>query len=235
MFSIICVYNKIDTLEKYLLKSLKNQSIDYELILLDNTYGKFSSAAEALNYGGCKANGQYLMFIHQDFQLSSKTWLEELKNYLDNLKDFGAAGIAGKHDKNLVSNIKNGIPPILAGYQITEPEEVMTVDECLVLTTNRLFEKINFDEVICDNWHLYGADYCLSVKKAGFKVYVLPMDGYHVSKGDSFTEETYYPILKKILKKYKNDYKWIYATTGNWSTVYPLSMQILYKKARGWI
>ena len=52
MLSIICVYNNRDILEKYLLNSLKVQSIEYELILIDNTSGKFNSAAKALNYGG---------------------------------------------------------------------------------------------------------------------------------------------------------------------------------------
>ena len=230
MISIICVYNNKDTLEKYLLKSLEDQSIKYELILLDNTTGKYDSAAEALNDGGSKANGQYLMFIHQDFVLSSNNWLEEVENTLNSLEDFGAAGVAGKYDRNCISNIKTGIPPILAGpIQITKPEEVMTVDECVILTPKNVFEEIQFDEVVCDNWHLYSADYCLTSKKAGYKVYVLPMDGYHVSAGDSFSAETYYPTLKKFVKKYKNDYKWIYTTSGSWSTFYPLSMQMFYR------
>ena len=172
------------------------------------------------------------MFIHQDFVLKSNNWLEEVENILSSLEAFGVAGVAGKYDRNCISNIKTGIPPILSGpIQITEPEEVMTVDECVILTPKDVFENIQFDEVLCDNWHLYSADYCLTLKKAGFKVYVIPMEGYHVSAGDSFTAETYYPILKKFLKKYKNDYKWIYTTTGTWSTIYPLIMQIFYQKS----
>jgi hypothetical protein len=231
MLSIICVYDNKDILEKCLLNSLRIQSNEYELILLNNTTGEFNSAAKALNFGGKKSKGKYLMFIHQDFMFDSTTWLEEIENTLNNLDNFGVAGVAGKYDRNCISNIKTGIPPIFAGpIQITKPIEVQTIDECVILTSKKLFNDIKFDEVTCDDWHLYAADYCLTVKKAGFKVYVLPMDGYHVSAGDSFSSKTYYPILKKFVKKYKNEYKWIYTTTGSWSTIYPLSMQILYQK-----
>ena len=231
MLSIICVYNDRDILEKCLLNSLKVQSIEYELILIDNTSGKFDSAANALNFGGKKSGEKFLMFIHQDFKFNSTTWLEEIENNLNDLDNFGVAGVAGKYDRNCISNIKTGFPPVYAGpIQITEPKEVQTIDECVILTSKKLFKDIQFDDILCDDWHLYAADYCLTVKKAGFKVYVLPIDGYHVSAGDSFSAETYYPILKKFVKKYKNDYTWIYTTTGSWSTIYPVSMQILYQQ-----
>ncbi len=230
MFSIICVYNKLKFLEKYLLKSLKDQSIDYELILLDNTLGKFYSAAEALNSGSKKAKGQYLMFVHQDFELNSKTWLEEAESIINTLNDFGVAGVAGKFSRKCISNIKEGSPPTAAGkIQITKPEEVQTIDECVIITPKDLFMEIPFDEVTCDNWHLYGTDYCLTVKKEGYKVYVLPMDGYHASSGSSFLEKNYYSTLRKLVEKHKNEYKWIYTTTGSWSTRIPISLQIFYQ------
>ena len=82
MISVICVYNNKEILNKYLLKSLKIQTETHELILLDNIGGKFKSASEALNYGGKKAKGDYLMFVHQDVDLCSKTWLENVESIL---------------------------------------------------------------------------------------------------------------------------------------------------------
>ena len=231
MLSIICVYNNRDILEKCLLNSLKVQSIEYELILIDNTSGEFNSAAKALNFGGKKSKGKYLMFIHQDFKFDSTTWLEDIENYLNNLDNFGVAGVAGKKSRKCISNIKEGVPPVLAGsIQITVPEEVLTIDECLIIIHNKLFNIMQFDEICCDDWHLYASDYCLTVKKAGYKVYVLPMDGYHASTGNSFSGETYYPILRKLMKKHKNNYKTIFTTTGSWSTRIPLNVQIFFQK-----
>ena len=71
MISIICVFNDKKVLNECLLESLKNQTANYELILIDNTNRKFKSASEALNYGAKKAKGNYLMFVHQDMFLCS--------------------------------------------------------------------------------------------------------------------------------------------------------------------
>ncbi len=236
MLSIICVYNDRAVLEKCLLDSLKVQNKEYELILINNTSGKFDSAAKVLNYGAKKSKEKYLMFIHQDFKFDSITWLEEIENYLNNLDDFGVAGVAGKKSRKCISNIKEGVPPVFAGsIQITVPEEAMTIDECVIITPKKLFNITQFDEVCCDDWHLYATDYCLTVKKGGFKVYVLPMEGYHKSPGKSFSAETYYPILKKLVKKHKNDYKTIFTTTGSWNTRIPINIQIFFQKTYYWL
>lgn len=231
MISIISVFDDKTLLESYLLKSLKNQSMDYELVLLDNSNDKFISASEALNYGGYKAKGDYLMFVHQDFGFDSDKWLKDLVEILDKLENLGVAGVAGRYDRNTISNIKTGITPEFAGsIQIKEPIKVQTIDECLFIVPKELFEKIQFDEDTCDNWHLYATDYCLSAQKAGYDVYVLPLGGYHASPGFSFSEDEYYSILKKLVKKHKADYRWIHTTTGSWSTIFPLFLQIAYQK-----
>lgn len=236
MISIICVYNNEDSLENYLLNSLKAQNIDHELILLDNSDGRFKSAAEALNYGGNRANSDYLMFVHQDFQLDSGKWIKEAGEIMENLDNVGVAGVAGKYDRNMISNITTGVPPVLAGpIQIKEPRKVQTLDECLVIIPKKVFDEIHFDEFVCDNWHLYATDFCLSAQKAGYDVYVIPLGGYHASPGYSFSPEAYYSTLKKLVKKYKGDYKWIYTSTGSWSTVYPLFLQITYQKLYYWL
>ncbi len=66
MITIVCVYNNEKMLHDVLLKSLKHQTTQFELITLDNRNHRFKSAAEALNYGGSKAAGEYIMYAHQD-------------------------------------------------------------------------------------------------------------------------------------------------------------------------
>lgn len=77
MISVVCVYNNEKTLKSVLLESLERQTVEYELITLDNRDGRFKSAAEALNYGGAKAKGDYIMFVHQDMWLGTDSWLED--------------------------------------------------------------------------------------------------------------------------------------------------------------
>lgn len=236
MISIICICNDYNKYNKYLLKSLKTQNIDYELILLDNNFGKFISAAQALNYGGNKANGDYLMFIHQDYDLGSDNWLEDALNMLNNLENVGIVGVAGKYNRNMISNITTGVPPVMAGpIQIKEPMIVQTLDECLIIIPKIVFDEIKFDEVVCDNWHLYATDYCLTTQKAGYYTYVIPLGGYHASPGYSFSPEAYYSTLHKLVKKHKADHKWIYTSTGSWNTRIPLFLQILYQKLYYWL
>jgi hypothetical protein len=149
MISVICVYNNKAVLCNCLLKGLDRQSADYELILLDNTGNNYRSAAEALNKGGRDAKGDYLMFAHQDVQLFSKDWLENVESRLRLLPNLGIAGVAGNLEmiKGLVSNLKHGEPPRLAGnIEIERPEKVQTLDECLILIPRAVFFLQKFDK-----------------------------------------------------------------------------------------
>lgn len=232
MISIVCVYNNKEILDDHLLKSLKKQSVDYELILVDNTENKFKSAAEALNYGGKKAKGKHIMFVHQDIDLSSDNWLKNAEDTLNSIPDLGIAGVAGKINikKGIITNIKDGIPPRYAGTtKIQNVMRVQTLDECLFIIPNSIFQMFNFDVELCDDWHMYAVDYCLDVMKRGFYVYVLPLSLYHRSSGFSVSKE-YYSTVKKILTKYKDDYNWIYTTMGDWNTKYPFFIQVSVNK-----
>lgn len=231
MISVVCVYNNKKILNDFLLKSLRNQTVDYELILLDNTRRQFKSAAEALNYGGKKAKEKYIIFVHQDVDLSSNSWLEKVEKMLDSIRNLGVAGVAGKKEGGGVMTIINhGDPPRPAGsITIRKPEKVQTVDECLFIIPRSVFRTIHFDENVCDDWHLYAVDYSLSVKRLGFDAYVIPMFVYHRSPGYSFSEE-YYLTLEKVLEKHKKHYKWIYTTMGDWSALYLLRI----KRQRIW-
>ena len=222
MISIVSVYNNKEILENYLLKSLSTQSVEYELILIDNTNGKFKSAAEALNYGGKKAKGTYIMFVHQDIDLECNDWLKDAEKILDTLKNLGIAGCAGCGENKILeifTNIKDGVPAkeISIGVKIKVPKIVQTLDECLVIIPKSIFNYIQFDETNCQNWHLYAVDYCLTIKRCHKNVFVIPLSLYHFSSGYSFSKD-YYSTLKKISKKHRKYFKNMYTTGGRWST-----------------
>lgn len=228
MISIVCVYNNKEILDNFLLKSLKTQSVDYELILIANTNGKFKSAAQALNEGAEKANGDYIMFVHQDIDLKSNEWLKDTEYILGSLDNFGICGVAGISpwdEDEIISNIQQGNPPQnISKKRIKTPQKVQTADECLFIIPRSVFKILKFDQEVCSDWHLYAVDYSLSIKYRGFKVFVLPSDIYHSSPGNSMSEQ-YYLTLKKVLKKHKNHYKVVFTTMGGWTSVYPLYIQ----------
>lgn len=252
MISVVCVHNNKKILNDYLLKSLKNQTVNFQLITLDSTDGKYHSAAQALNYGGKKAIGKYIMFVHQDVDLCSNTWLEEVEKMLEPMSGLGIAGVAGmsvnedsngKRGRNI---IKHGKPAKFwsLGTAIQKPEPVQTLDECLVIIPKSVFDILQFDEKVCDNWHMYAVDYCLSVQEEGFGVYAIPMLIYHKSTGATIKNRLkvvlsigwlpheYYQSLDKLLKKHKIHVKQIYTTVGDWNTSYPVIMQRIQKLAK---
>lgn len=230
MISVVSVYNNQEILDKCLIRSLEKQNCPYELITIDNTQNEFKSAAEALNYGGNQAKGEYIMFVHQDMELNSPNWLGDVEEMIKSIEDVGVIGVAGRKGKTPRSNMKHGTPPRSVGiFPQDNPIEVQTVDECLAIVPSRIFQENHFDEETCQGWHLYLTDYCLNLKTKGYHVYVVPQPSHHLSAGDSFSDD-YYQTLRKIIKKHKNNYEWIYSTTGNWHTTYPLLIQIIYNK-----
>ena len=231
MISVVCVYNNEDILNSWLLKSLKNQTVEFELIKIDNTKGIFKSAPEALNYGGCKAKGKYIMFVHQDLNLCSNRWLEDGVNVLDSISDLGIAGVAGMRKTKISRMFNVGTSPIesrvgilyhgdrkepwLCNKNFTEPVEVQTLDEQMLIIPRNIFENLKFDEKTCNGWHLYGVDYSLCVQKLGLKAYVIPLPVWHHSTGS--LNESYYVTLNKMFIKHRK-YEYIYATCGLWYT-----------------
>jgi len=249
MFSIICVYNDKQLMDENLAKSLHNQTLNHEFIAIDNTTGRFKSAASALNYGLdlIKDNPQYVIFAHQDILLTSKNFLEDLKETLLPLTNLGIAGVAGRADlgKVVISNIMHGTPPIPAGkVQISTPTEVQTLDECFVVIPKLILEKNKLDENTCPDWHLYIVDFCLSLKTLGYNIVLLPLTLYHRSTGTQLRNilkvakdlgdlpKGYYSTIGDLLKKHKNDYKAIYATTGVWYTASNVPLQRFLKLLR---
>lgn len=252
MISVICVYNSKEIAEKCLLKSLKNQTVEFEFIAIDNRKDEYKSVAAALNDGGKKAKGKYIMFVHQDVDLCSDTWLEESERILNSLSSLGIAGAAGvvkkrgiARDEIILSNSTHGTPPNDIGFcRIQQPEKVETLDESLIVIPKSVFEKLTFDEKVCDTYHLFGVDYSLTVKELGLHAYVLPLGIYHQSEGFTKTPlqmivslgvfpEAYYQTLGKLIAKHRNKYKMIYTTCGSWSTSCPMILQRIWSGVTG--
>lgn len=228
--SIICVYNKTFPLREQLLKSLEIQKAKYELILIDNRNNKFKNAASALNHGASQAHGEYLIFSHQDIIIKDENWLENTINQISKLDNPGIIGVAGKtHNRYIRTNILHGIPPErITPFTLSQPEEASTVDECLFIIPKKVFEVLQFDEKTCFDWHLYATDYVLSIRKLGYKAYIIPSSLVHASKGASLSEG-YYKTVKKLQRKHFSEHT-IRNCVSDWYTYIPVSIQLRMKK-----
>jgi len=237
MISIVCVYNDKHLLETLLLQSLSAQKTDHELILVDNRNGEFSSAAEALNSGGSKCKGEFILFVHQDVAFTSANALNQIETMIRELPRLGAAGVAGKSKATrgrMISNITHGSPAVpVCPYHLDRPVVVQTIDECVICVPREVFQAQKFDQETCRGWHLYGVDFWLSVQKKGLSVYVIPADVHHASVAHSFNA-AYFDDLRRVLRKQRSDYRRIYTTMGIWSTRWPVRLQSIWHGAKAY-
>jgi hypothetical protein len=243
MISIISIINNNSIAKEFLLRGLSIQNAKYDLILIDNRSSSYKSAAQAYNEGSAKAKGDYLMFIHQDVLLPNCNWLKDTEESLSSLSDLGIAGVAGmiqptflndfelwtryrllkkldllkvwyyRYARGNVFHGREKKPWI--GKFTSEVISTRTLDELLLIVPAKLFQDLKFDESVCDNWHLYGVDYSLSVSQKCRNVCVLPYPVVHLSIGH--LNEAYFNTLMKLIKKHPTE-KVINTTVGPWST-----------------
>ena len=228
--SVICVYNDIEAYTSQLLVSLKLQDVEYELIGIDNRERKYPSAAAALNAGAEQAAGDVLVFAHQDITLKSSDGLRKFAEAIAALPVGSVVGTQGVRDRSKVyyENLTAG-ETYIADYRYDypmEPIEVSCVDEGFFGMCKETWERHHFDEVLCDNWHLYAVESCLYNRKTGGHVYVYPIQIHHYSMGT--ISLGYMQNLKLLCKVYRSDFKYI------WTTCYKVSTHPLYINLLVW-
>ena len=216
--SVVIVYTNVNQLNEAV-SCIEKQTLypSSETILLDNRENRFSSAASTLNFGAEKASGDVVVFMHQDVYLWNTDILENYYNFITNHPDaiVGLAGIAKADEKiyfdfcETKEKIYRGIPT--DGKII----EAISVDECMFAMAKSLWQKLKFDEIVCNDWHFYGADICFNNTISGGKNYIFSTkDACHESKGNA-SNSRFRKSLKAMVKKYKGKLPRISTTCVN--------------------
>lgn len=216
MISVICCSNRLDVYESMLKKSVLLQNEPFELILLDNTSNQFSSAAKAYNHGIKQAQGDVFFFAHQDISFDDPCLFAKIRKAVEETK--GLVGVAGIRDNSgVMTNLVQGVSKTYGGpIQLNQIEKVQTLDEVMFAGSRTIFNTISFDEVACDDWHLYAVDLCLSASLMGIGSYVAPVSIFHKSQGKiSFG---YARTLWRLIQKHRSNYRFIYTTCSIVST-----------------
>lgn len=177
MFSVVCVFNDAQKLERRLLDSLKKQSVSYDLVTVDNRHGQFSGASTALNWGAARSKGDWVVFVHQDVALLSENWLERAEELLSRHNPAGWVGIAGVSS----SGVQRGLlrdSAMLRGEAFDRLLEVQTLDEVLLIHRRQSSGDAYFDEQLT-GWHAYGVEACCRAARSGAKNYVMSLPVWH--------------------------------------------------------
>lgn len=195
MVSVICCYNRAAEYAA-MCETLKTQTVSCELIGVDNSGGKFSSAAAALNWGAEQAKGDIFVFLHQDILFSEENSLAQLISIILQTQEPVIAGLFGaKHGKE---------EKYLGEFKVYE-----TLDECCIAMGRETWSKLRFNETLCDGWHLYAVELCLRAQNAGVLICAKDCGIRHLSNGT--VDKNYMRTYRKLMLAYK-DKSWI-ATT----------------------
>ena len=234
--NIVVVYNNETLLEQMkdsIISKDASGSLSYEVIALDNTRGRFKSAAEAYNYALDNLCGaKCVVFCHQDiiFKEHSLQDIYDICSVNDRTL-IGAAGVMNNRHNgwnagatiSAMSEGKDGIKKYDSLSKGTT-REVFTLDECLIAAHRELFDEVRFDPVVCDGWHLYAVDLCLQCHLKGIRVLVYDANIIHLSGGN--LNKSFYACESKLARKYRRDYKEICYTCG-WTYTNPILLVLL--------
>lgn len=204
MISIIVCSVSPERLEAFKInvKNSIGNSCQYEFVVIDNRETNYP-ITKAYNIGAKTARFELLCFAHEDIVFLTPNWGETLEPKLSE-NNCGVIGFAGatvktkelsgwsneKSTKRI--NLKETSSGISTRFMINprkeEFSEVVTLDGLCLFTTKHTWEKIKFDEVSFDGFHLYDLDFSTAVYIAGYKNYVCHnVLVEHLSKG-SFGE-----------------------------------------------
>ena len=212
--SVIIIYNnkeKVDEAVEY----IKKQTLyaETEVIAVDNRDKEFYSASIAMNYASEKAEGEVLVYIHQDMLLTDTDTLKKYYDFITEKEDVivGAVGYSIE-DKHVITDIARwservyNMPP--ANGKI---KKVYSLDECMFAMKKSLWQKLRFNEEVCDNWHYYAVEICYRNMLNGGENYVLPLKLWHKSVKCLSLDNNFMLATKKFIKEYRGKIKMLYA------------------------
>jgi len=234
MLTVVCCYNNTEQYDEFV-ESVNKQAEQIHLIGIDNCGKKFESCSKAYNSVLNDIKTEYVVFSHQDIDLSEPDMLTKFSAYLKQIDVYDILGVAGarNEEKTIYTNVRDGNGRYAGEERILGLQEFDNVDECFFGGTIEGFRKYPFDEEICDDWHLYAVERCLNGKVNGHKVYACDIPLIHKSRGR--ISHGFNVNLYRMCKKYARKFKRIRTTCANTSTGFVgRSMYYLKREIRVW-
>jgi GT2 family glycosyltransferase len=235
VYSIITLVNNKEQYFNFM-EDLKKQKFNglFEVIALPNFNNEFSSAAEALNVGKDLAEGEYVVYCHQDLRVP-ENWLQKISLNINALSkvNFGFLGMAGvlftedepkkKQDGAIyLSNLNSKKEKQSDVYRklLGENFEVQCLDELCII--GKKSDPFRFDETTFNHYHWYGADICLQAIDSGRKNYAINAECFHISDGLlNFSKPThvekYIDGLRKLYVKWSTKINKFRTTTASFN------------------
>ena len=181
MISVISCSRKDPSWDLHQRNVSKTAGSPHEYIRIDNRDGRFGLCA-AYNKGVSLANGEILVFMHEDVFFMEGNWGTVLEKKFSD-PSVGLVGVAGTQYlfRDTPGWVVAGIPFIKGHvvhelnngniYHLTvfnwgkEDSDVVAVDGLFFAIRKSLFERIRFDEALFDQFHFYDLDICMQIRR----------------------------------------------------------------------
>ncbi len=241
---VCCCYNRYDILKNMLLEGIERQEdVEVELRTIDCTE-KNTNAAHEFNLAVQKIQAEFVVFVHQDVRFEDSKFLKRAIDFIK-LNPKSVVGLVGvkKEGKKICgySNMYHGLQNRNIGIPIEQAVEVTSLDEVMIGGLTETFRKNPFDEINFNGWHVYVADYCLSIQKIGYKVYVLPLKSTHKNAMEmprymkiiGILPKDYFLYFNRLVKKHRKAFDYIITPCMSVKSSFLLSqIQIMRRKSK---
>jgi hypothetical protein len=166
----------------------------------------YASAARAYNAGIDKANGDLVVFAHQDVYFP-EGWLASARSAVEALSsedpDWGVVGVWGvKRTGDRAGHVYcAGLMKTLGG-PFEGGREVRSLDEVVLIV--RKSSGLRFDERL-RGFHMYGADICLEAERRGMKCYAISALCIHNTNGYNMLPLQFWKRSMFLRRKWKRE------------------------------
>jgi len=218
VMQLLSIYNNEIILNCGLLASKTEILAPIKLNLINNLDNTWDSIPRAiLEFIPKISDTEPLIICHQDVIFYDQASFSKISEFINNISinDYYFAGVVGiKKEIGYKEGI--GINNIISSgketqyLKISEPMQVDTIDECVMITNGKTIKKYNLFQDFKLNWHFYAVDACLKLKSYGISNYVFPININHLSGGSR--DDKFFNLCLYLLSKYQ--VKEIYTTNG---------------------
>lgn len=190
----------------------------YEYLRIDNR-DNAHGICSAYNEGVMRAQGDILVFVHEDVFFMEHGWGTILEKKMQSDDSIGLIGVAGTQylfadnrywsaagvpftrgrivqimgDKNLLSVF----------HWDKSDADVVAVDGLFFAVRKHLFEKVSFDSGTFDDFHFYDLDICMQIRKHARLIVTWDIMLKHLSIG--VTEEPFLKAGRAFLEKWADE------------------------------
>ncbi len=192
--------------------------VDYEYIRIDNRDNRHCICS-AYNEGVSRAQGDILVFVHEDVFFLERGWGPALTDKMLSDSSIGLIGVAGTQylfsdnrywsaagvpfTRGRVVQLMDNKEMISIFNRDKSDADVVAVDGLFFAVRKNLFKKVSFDTETFDNFHFYDLDICMQIRKHARCLVTWDILVKHESIG--VTEEAFLQAGRQFLYKWKDE------------------------------